>query len=427
MSQTSQQPRSRRRWLPAFLGPGLLVAATGVGAGDLATAGFAGSKFGYAVLWAIPVGALVKLVLTEGLARWQIATGRTLIEGVGERLGRWLLWVFLLYVLYWCFFVGAALITATGVATHALLPMPTDFGVFDSPAQAGQVVYGVGLSMVGLLVAWLGGFRVFERVMGVCIAVMFVTTLTAAVLARPDWSGVVRGLVIPTIPEGGLVWTVALMGGVGGTVTILSYGYWLRESGRDTAEHYATCRIDLTVAYAATALFGVAVAVLATGVETSGRGLTLIQSLGDHLKERLGAGPRLIFLLGVWAAMFSSLLGVWQSAPSMIADTLDRLVPAKGGPDRPQRRRWRYRVPLLLLSTVPIAQVFGSFKQAQLLYAVTGAAFIPMVALVLLLLTTRRQWIGDRWVTRGAGRLLLAIALIASIAFASNQLWRLFS
>ena len=54
------------RW-PGFLiviGPGLLVAATGVGAGDLATASFTGSQLGTAVLWAVLVGgfALVGLL-----------------------------------------------------------------------------------------------------------------------------------------------------------------------------------------------------------------------------------------------------------------------------------------------------------------------------------------------------------------------------
>ena len=39
-----------------LLGPGLLVAATGIGAGDLATASFTGSILGTAVLWAAVVG-----------------------------------------------------------------------------------------------------------------------------------------------------------------------------------------------------------------------------------------------------------------------------------------------------------------------------------------------------------------------------------
>ena len=48
-----------------LVGPGILVAATGVGAGDLATAGFAGSQLGVAVLWAILVGAFFKFVLAR--------------------------------------------------------------------------------------------------------------------------------------------------------------------------------------------------------------------------------------------------------------------------------------------------------------------------------------------------------------------------
>ena len=59
-----------RRGLLATIGPGLLVAATGVGVGDIAGAGFAGSRLGYAVLWAAVVGSFVKFVVNEGLARW---------------------------------------------------------------------------------------------------------------------------------------------------------------------------------------------------------------------------------------------------------------------------------------------------------------------------------------------------------------------
>ena len=66
---------NRKSSLFILIGPGLLVAATGVGAGDLATASLTGSQLGTAVLWAVVVGAFLKLVLTEGLARWQLATG----------------------------------------------------------------------------------------------------------------------------------------------------------------------------------------------------------------------------------------------------------------------------------------------------------------------------------------------------------------
>ena len=91
--------RRPRFGLIVLAGPGLLLAATGVGGGDLATASIAGSLLGPAILWAVIVGAFLKFVVTEGLARWQLATGQTLLEGVVTRIGPVALWLFLPYLL----------------------------------------------------------------------------------------------------------------------------------------------------------------------------------------------------------------------------------------------------------------------------------------------------------------------------------------
>jgi hypothetical protein len=65
------------------VGPGLVIAATGLGAGDLIAASVAGAKFGTTILWAAVLGAIMKYVMNEGLTRWQLATGRT---GTGRTL-----------------------------------------------------------------------------------------------------------------------------------------------------------------------------------------------------------------------------------------------------------------------------------------------------------------------------------------------------
>ena len=43
----------KRKTLLRTLGPGILVAATGVGAGDLATASFSGNLLGLTILWVV--------------------------------------------------------------------------------------------------------------------------------------------------------------------------------------------------------------------------------------------------------------------------------------------------------------------------------------------------------------------------------------
>src|SRR5699024_6429339 len=82
------------------LGPGLVVAATGVGAADRVGTLVAGSQFGYGLLWAVIVGVILKIVLVEGAGRFSLATGKTIFEG-WRSLGRWTTWYFGPYIIIW--------------------------------------------------------------------------------------------------------------------------------------------------------------------------------------------------------------------------------------------------------------------------------------------------------------------------------------
>jgi len=406
-----------RRGLFPLLGPGILVAATGVGAGDLATASFAGSQLGVAILWAAALGAFLKYVLNEGLARWQLATGDTLLEGAVRRFGAVVGWMFLPYLALWSFFVGAALMSACGVALQALLPL------FDD-AEQGRVIYGVLSSVAGLMLVRAGGFRLFERVMSACIALMFVTVVLMALLLWPGTGEVLRGLFLPRIPQAGgegVVWTVAMMGGVGGTLTMLCYGYWIREEGREGIRDLSLCRLDLGLGYAMTALFAMAMVVIGSRVEVDGRGTGLLLELADTLQSELGAAGRWAFLLGVLGAVLSSLLGVWQAAPYLFADlwAMTRRGSSAGVPrGAVDVRAAPYRLYLWLIATVPMLGLVISFKEIQKLYATLGATFVPLLALALLVMNGRRAWVGEhtnRWPT--------VIVLIATLAFFAVLGW----
>ena len=407
-----EAPTSRWRRALAVIGPGVLVAATGVGAGDLATAAFTGSELGVSVLWAVVVGALLKLALTEGLARFQLATDETLLEGAVRRLGRWVAWVFLPYLLLWSFFVGSALASACGVTLHAMLP------VFE-PATA-KVVFGALASLAGLGLVSLGGFALFERVMALSIGLLFVVVLLLAGLLWPGAGPVLAGFVPGRAALGpGLGWTVALIGGVGGTLTVLSYGYWIREEGRRGLAELPTCRLDLATGYAVTALFGLAMVVIGAAVELErGGGAKLIVQLAALLEAELGRGMAWVFLLGCFGAVFSSLLGVWQSVPYLFADFLG-LVCGDSQPGQPVDVRGRpYRAYLWGLSLVPLAGLFLEFKAIQKLYAVIGACFLPLLALTLLALNRERH------VGEAKNGPLASAALLATLGFFAYVGWR---
>ena len=400
-------PEQRRFAFLAVLGPGILVAATGVGAGDLLTASYAGSRHGLVLLWAAWLGAILKWFLNEGIARWQMATGTTVLEGWTERLGRWIRWVFFGYLLVWSLFTAGALINACGVAGTGLLPLSEDL-------RTSKIIWGVIHSLAGLLLVRIGGFKLFERLMSVFIVVMFVSVILTALLIKPDWGAVAVGLTVPRIPEGGLGYLLGVLGGVGGTVTLLSYGYWIREKNRHGARGVRTCRIDLGVGYVMTALFGVALIIIGSRVQLE-KGPSMALELAGQLGGALGPAGKWVFLAGFWGAVFSSLLGVWQSTPYFFADFL--ALSRGGGPARAAAvdlaRTTPYRVYLILIASVPLPLLWLSVERAQLIYAVLGSLFMPLLALTLLLMNNRKRWVGPElqngWVTN--------LVLVATLLF----------
>ena len=140
-----------------------------------------------ALLPGVVVGGFLKFVLNEGLARWQLATGQTLLEGTARRLGRAAGWLFLPYLLLWSFFVGSALTGACGVTLHAMAP------VFDD-AVNGKIAFGILSSLAGLGLVLAGGFPWFEKVMSGAIVVMVITVTATAVRLGPELAEVARGL-----------------------------------------------------------------------------------------------------------------------------------------------------------------------------------------------------------------------------------------
>ena len=161
---------TKTKHLFAVIDPGILVAATGIGAGDLATAAFTGTVVGLPILWAVVLAAGFKYVLNEGLARWQLATGTTLVEGCFSRFGKPAKWVFLIYLFIWSFLVAAALLSAVGVTCHAIYPL-----LGTEAAQTNKIIYGIAHSLLAVVMVQLGGYQLFEKVMSVCIGVMFIT------------------------------------------------------------------------------------------------------------------------------------------------------------------------------------------------------------------------------------------------------------
>jgi hypothetical protein len=350
---------------------------------------------------------LLKWTLTEGIARWQMATGMTLLEGWVLRLGRWIQWVFLAYLILFSLVTGAMLASACGIAATAVIP------IGDTP-QTSRFLWAAVHALGGLGLIWLGGYEALKRVLAVCVGAMFFTVTLTAFLLAPDFAAVGRGLV-PSLPSNAAAgWVVSLIGAIGGTMALISYGYWIREEGRTGKEGLKACRFDLTLSYVVIGLFGMAVVIIGSRVEVQGKGTGLALLLADQLAASLGPAGKWIFLAGFWAAVSSALLGVWQSLPYLFADFLALLrgsTTRDAAPGEVERSR-PYRVYLILLATIPLVLVRWPVETLQLAFGLTGAMLLPILSLTLLLMNNRVAWVGEAFRATRALNLVLAAALL---------------
>jgi Mn2+/Fe2+ NRAMP family transporter len=400
------------RW--KLVGPGLVVAATGVGAADMVATLVAGSRYGYGLLWAVVLGVILKIILVEGAGRYTLATGRTIFEG-WRTLGRWTTWYFGPYIMVWGFVYGATAMSSSAMPLAALFP------------SIDLKVWAVAMGLAGFVMVWFGHYAFFEKITAVLVGIMFVSVVGLAIIALPNVPAMFRGLV-PTIPAGGMLYTLALAGGVGGTITLAAYGYWLREKGWYTPKWMRVMRIDNAMAYIITGIF--VVSMLIVGAEVV-RAAGVSLSAGDEglldltkvLEERYGKVVGTGFLVGFWAASFSSVIGVWNGVSLMFADFWGTIrgLPS-GHPDtRVGGKYFRFYV---LWLTFPPMVLFLLDKPIFLilLYGVLGSLFMPFLAVTLLgLLNGNRAPRG--WGNSALSNVLLAITAALFIALGAQQLW----
>ena len=408
-------------------GPGIAVAATGVGAGDLVAASVAGAKFGTVILWSAVFGAFVKFALNEGVARWQLATGTTVIEAWFAKFPRIVSYYFLVYLILWSFIVAAALISACGLAGHAVFP------------QLSVLEWGVIHSVLGAALVYIGRYKLFERLMEIFTALMFVTVLYCAVMLKPDLSSILPSLLVPELPEGSAKFVLSVMGGVGGSVTLLSYGYWMREKKWQGKEYHGHAQRDLGVAYTLSGVFGVAMMVIAAGVNpTVLTGDTMALEVAESIGETLGPTGKWMFLLGFWGAVFTSLFGVWQSVPYFFADCVSSLkqrpeAQSEGSQvnnaqsvDNSSTGDSRltindslpYKAFLLFLTFPPmLLLLFGKPVWVIVVYSVVGALFMPFLAGTFLYMNNKSDWVQElknRWLMNAL--LILSLVLFGYLA-----------
>jgi Mn2+/Fe2+ NRAMP family transporter len=272
----------------AQLGPGIILASSIVGSGELIAATTVGAEAGFSLLWLIVIGCAIKVAAQIEIGRHTLAWGRTPLAAFdrvpGPRIGGlgWIYWGWVVMTALVVVQQGGILagvaqtlaagapVTAAGRAWNRVhdeaaatrIQAATARRSGDAPradaldarraaldAEAtgltpprDDVFWAIVVGVVTSILLSLGRYGVIERVSIVLVGIFTVVTLLALVLLefQPAWAISGRELasgIIPSIPPavGGrspLMTALATFGIIGvGASELMFYPYWCLEKG----------------------------------------------------------------------------------------------------------------------------------------------------------------------------------------------------
>jgi Mn2+/Fe2+ NRAMP family transporter len=419
------------------IGPGMVLAASIVGSGELIATTTLGAQVGYAVLWIILLSCAIKPVVQGEFGRYTIATGHTALEGFnrvpGPRAGvSWLVWAWALTVTLTLLQVGG-MYGGVAQVLHLLVP--------SVPVNA-----WVGVCFLITLALLLGGgYERIERLAIVKVGLFTVLTVCAAaiLLRRPGavtLADLQSGLSFE-FPAAGLATAIAVFGitGVGATELVM-YPYWCVEKGyarfvgeRDGSAAWASrargwirvMHLDIACSLVIYTMATVAFYLLGAGV-LHRMGLVpaerdTITVLSNIYTQTLGAWALWLFYLGAVVTLYGTVFASTAAHARLFADAV-RIAGWYPREDAESRRRWRNRF-VVVLSVVPVTLYWFLKSPVQMVIAggVAQALMLPLIGGAVIYL--RHTQLPDEIRPTIGTTLMLWISSAVMLGFASYYVW----
>ncbi|HZY42100.1 MAG TPA: Nramp family divalent metal transporter [Anaerolineae bacterium] len=175
--------RLRLLLLLAVIGPGIITANVDNDAGGITTYSVAGAKYGYSLLWMMPLVALALIIVQEMSARLGVVTGKGLADLIRERFG----------VKWTTVIIGLMLIANLANTVSEFAGVAASMEIFGVSKYISVPIAAVG---VWLLIV-KGNYRRVERIFLFASAI-YLTYVISGILANPPWNEVSRAFVTPT-------------------------------------------------------------------------------------------------------------------------------------------------------------------------------------------------------------------------------------
>ncbi|WP_163969689.1 Nramp family divalent metal transporter [Oceanobacillus halotolerans] len=405
-NESGNKKRGGKRNILLFLGPALITSALVLGPGSLTTSSSMGALFGNDLIWVIVATVIFMMIYTEMSTRIGIASDISFIQVIKQKWGK--LGGILIGL-------GAFLVTSSfqagnsigiGVAASNIFGLNPEFWV-------------AAFTIVGASLLFAKDFySALEKLMIALVAMMLISFLVTVFLAKPSIGSMASGL-IPSIPDGSMGLIIAFTATCFSIVGASYQSYLVQEKGwtKDIVKQ------GMKESYLGIFLLGlISLLVMITAaavLKPAGIQINSIEDMGLALEPLYGSWATIIFMIGLFGAAFSSLMGNSTIGGAMISDSF-------GFGSKLTNVKVKIAIIAVMLFGSIIAIIFGGAPVNMIIFAqaITIIA-VPFIAIALLVVANDEEIMGD--LKNTLFKNILAISgLIVLILLAINNINNIF-
>jgi len=362
-----------KRWI-ATIGPGIVTAAIVFGPSKITITSKMGALYGYDLLWVVVLAIFFMIIFTSMGSRIGLATQQTLLQTIRGQYGRWV-----------SAFVGIGVfLVATSFQAGNAIGVGISVGeaTGTSPTPWILLVNGIGI----ILLFFRNFYRILERLMIAIVGVMLFSFLTTMFLAKPEVPRLFSGF-LPSLPAGASALIIAFFASCFSVVGAFYQSYLVQErkkaGGAAQAGNNGITGIVILGVMSAVVMVCAAAVLHARGIAVNSA-----SDMAVALEPLFGSYSSQLFLLGLFGASFSSLIGNATVGGSLLADGF-------GYGSRLEASRVRISIAVVMIAGSCIAIGFERPPLEIIVFAQSVTIFlVPFIGIVLFLISSDTTLMG---------------------------------
>ena len=337
-----------RSWL-GMLGPGMITAALVFGPSKVTITSKLGADFGFDLLWIIVVAIFFMVVFTAMAARIGMASDVSFLTLIRNKWGK-----------------PAAVATGIGVfLVAASFQAGNSIGIGISIAElfdSSPAPWIIAFNLFGISLLFFRSFyKVLEKIMIGLILIMLVSFLVTLFLSKPPLVEIAGGLV-PGIPTGSFGLVIAFMASCFSVVGACYQSYLMQERRRIHPRGRQSPRNSFPGILILGLMSAIVLICAAAVLHPKNLPVNSGSDMARVLEPLFGNYASVFFLIGLFGAAFSSLIGNASLGGTLMGDAL-------GFGSSFKSKRVRGLIALVMIIGASVAIVFGNLPIRLMIFA----------------------------------------------------------